>query len=536
MILCFSFLPVLVIGLAIPVQFTTLYSEKKIQEIENFVRSKGEILDLFLEERLIQLKSTGEMHSYEALTTPGKLSEILKIFRANAQPIVDLGIIDMHGQHIVYAGPYDVGTANYADEDWFVATRRRGVHVSDVFLGFRQSPHIALAVLCGDGSQSWVLRATIDASMLTYMVQANRTGGGGDLFILSDAGLLQTHSSLYGPALTAITPEWAAGHPATTRESIGDRQYILATAPLKEVPWILAYAEPSAPYNGLLSPPLVLSASLVLFALLSLGAGTWFIVGTTMKKLEETDRKKALYLESILQANKLAAIERFTGDIVEEMNAPMTLFRESGYRILRLLENKTPETLQHSYGEIHDAASEIEKQANKGAEILYRLLAFSRQLNPFFENLPLHSILNETLAFLQQEADDLGTEIIREFGQPEARVFTDASQLQQALFNVIENAVEAAGKNGVVLIHTEILDGTALVRVKDNGPGIPEEKRAHLFDPLFSDPKTPDTGLGLPISHAIMKRLGGSIEASSSLEKGTVFTIKLPLAPPDVLG
>lgn len=535
MILCFSAIPMLVIGIAVPAQFTGLYTEKKLQEIEKFVRNRGEVIDLFFEERLGQLKSIGEIYSQETLTTPGKLSELLRILKVHTQAIVDLGVIDMEGRHIVYAGPYDVGTANYAQEDWFLATKRQGAHVSDVFLGFRQSPHIALAVLCGDGRQSWILRATINASMLTYLVKAKRTGEEtGDVFILNEAGRLQTDSRLYGAAMTAMNPEWPGRHAAIAMEKIGNDKFIVATTPLHNVPWILACTEAATPFSKIMPRAFILSAGGILLALLALGVGAWFIARIMMKKLMEVDRKKSLYTESILQANKIAGMEKFTTTIVEEMNEPVTLLRDSGYRIREVLEKEDAVSMPY-HAELCDIAQEIENQTNRTTDIQCRLLAFAQKLNPFLESIPLHIILNQALAFLQQEADDHETEIIREFGQPEARVFTDASQLQQALLHVIENAIEAAGKNGIILINSDIVDGKARIRVKDNGPGIPKEKLARIFDPL-NPAEDAGKGFGLAISSAIMKRLGGNITASSSLEEGTVFTIVLPLASPDTLG
>ncbi|MDL2285883.1 ATP-binding protein [Desulfococcaceae bacterium OttesenSCG-928-F15] len=536
MILCISILPVLVIGIAVPAQFARLYTDKTLQEIGKFVRNKGLVIDLFFEERLGQLKNIGEMHSYAELTSQGKLSELLRILKANTQAIVDLGVIDMQGHHVVYAGPYDVGTANYAEEDWFNATRRQGLHVSDVLLGFRQSPHIALAVLCGDGKQSWILRATINTSMLTYIVQDNRTGEEGDIFILNENGLLQTDSSIYGPALTSMSAGWPDKHAAISLEKIGDHKYIVATSPLQRVPWILAYAETATFYSGILTRTFIMSAAGIFLSLLALGISAWFTARMIMRKLMEADKKRSLYEDSLLQANKIAAMEKFTLGIVEEMNEPITLLRETGHKILGMLGEEKPQAMQH-HGEISDAAHLIEDEANRSIDILCRLLAFAKKLNPFFESLPLHAILNQAIALIQQEADDLGTEIIREFGQPEARVFTDDAQLQQVLINLIENALEATGENGAIIISSDIEDGVALIRVKDNGPGIPKEKLLRIFDSLYPEKeRKKGSGLGLAIADAIIRRLGGSLEAASSLEEGTVFTIRLPLDPPEAFG
>jgi signal transduction histidine kinase len=113
---------------------------------------------------------------------------------------------------------------------------------------------------------------------------------------------------------------------------------------------------------------------------------------------------------------------------------------------------------------------------------------------------------------------------------PVAKVLGKPDELQQALFNVIRNAVQACGKHGVIRIGLEEHGDSVDVLVRDNGPGIPEEHRSKVFDPFFST-KGPDDGegLGLYIVRQIVLRHGGDIQVTSG--EGTTFTLSFPASP-----
>ena len=107
----------------------------------------------------------------------------------------------------------------------------------------------------------------------------------------------------------------------------------------------------------------------------------------------------------------------------------------------------------------------------------------------------------------------------------------DRAQLQQVLLNLLNNAIDATGQNGKLVIATTH-DGTFVqVRVTDNGPGVPPEVGERVFDPFFTT-KAPGqgTGLGLSISHSIMEKMGGSLTLESPPGQGATFIASLPIA------
>jgi signal transduction histidine kinase len=106
----------------------------------------------------------------------------------------------------------------------------------------------------------------------------------------------------------------------------------------------------------------------------------------------------------------------------------------------------------------------------------------------------------------------------------------DDAQLQQVFMNLLLNAVEAMGTNGVLTVSTEITGGKQLqIQIRDTGVGIARENLARLFE-LFFTTKKNGTGLGLAISKRIALEHHGTIEVRSEIAKGSTFTLSLPVS------
>jgi signal transduction histidine kinase len=99
----------------------------------------------------------------------------------------------------------------------------------------------------------------------------------------------------------------------------------------------------------------------------------------------------------------------------------------------------------------------------------------------------------------------------------------------RVFINVIKNSTQAIpdNKKGLIDIHVEETNDSYVISIKDNGVGIANEKRTHIFEPNFTT-KTSGTGLGLAISKNIVERMNGKIWFESDVDKFTVFFIQLP--------
>jgi two-component system NtrC family sensor kinase len=100
--------------------------------------------------------------------------------------------------------------------------------------------------------------------------------------------------------------------------------------------------------------------------------------------------------------------------------------------------------------------------------------------------------------------------------------------------NLISNAIDAIGKNGLIQVKSRRKDTKISISIIDDGPGIPRDQQKKVFDPFFTTKRAGSgTGLGLWVTYDIVKRMGGTITLKSEMEKGTTFMVKLPIAVPE---
>ena len=158
-LLLMALTPLVALGLFCIDRLSVIYDEKISASIEAVASSKHRALDTFMVERVAQIKNLAFTHPYADLSNPARLSEIFSVMQNNSRSFVDVGIIGMDGRHVSYVGPYDLRDNNYSDTPWFREVLRKGVHVSDVFMGYRNEPHFIIAVLRHEGGRRTHARA-----------------------------------------------------------------------------------------------------------------------------------------------------------------------------------------------------------------------------------------------------------------------------------------------------------------------------------------------------------------------------------------
>jgi two-component system NtrC family sensor kinase len=255
-----------------------------------------------------------------------------------------------------------------------------------------------------------------------------------------------------------------------------------------------------------------------------------FASGKVVKILERYDQEFKKQQKQIMRAERLAAMGQLAAGVAHEINNPLGGISNC----LKLISTKInkpnpePKDFQDSIKYLRTSEQEL----NRCIWIVRNFLSFSKRpnLKPVAAN--INSVIQELIALIEPQAKVQNILITKKLGLDLPPIKVDAQQLHQALMNVILNSLEAMTHGGELKICTEYdrRDKTIKIDIIDTGVGIPEENLPRLFEPFFSTkPEGKGTGLGLPIVYEIIDEHNGSIEVESSLSKGTIFTIKLPI-------
>ena len=532
--LSFSVVPLFILGGVIYHQFSVSYTAKIKDNMKTLAENRASSIDLFLEERISQLTGLANTHSVAQLQNEEYLSRVFNIIQTRSRSFLDLGIIDEDGNHLAYVGPYykTLKKVNYKDTAWFHEVIATGVHVSDVFLGFRKVPHFIIAVMVREKNRSWILRATIDADIIDNIVRAAWIGKKGDAFIINREDVLQTTPRFGGKVMEPPqAPDFAAATGTAVEEmDWRGETFLYATSIIKLKKWVLVIRE--APTEQL-TPLLQARFLAALIALGGLGLiiiGAYFTTRAMMKELQRMDRKKAASDEMAIQSSKMAALGKMAAGIAHEINNPLAVIGEKAGWMKDLLGMEDVAGSEN-FQELLDAVNKIEYHVVRAKTVTHRLLGFARRMEPMVEGVNINEILDESIEFLKNEARYRNIEIQANYAPDLPLTTSDQAQLQQVFLNIINNGIDAIGKEGQIIINTRTTKNHEIcIEINDNGPGIPKEVLQKIFDPFFTTKEVgKGTGLGLSISYSIIEKLGGRLMVASEIGKGTTFTIYLPV-------
>ncbi len=122
-----------------------------------------------------------------------------------------------------------------------------------------------------------------------------------------------------------------------------------------------------------------------------------------------------------------------------------------------------------------------------------------------------------------------GIQVNQQFSNHLSQVEVVEDQIKQVILNFIQNSADSISGEGQITLTTEQQGSQLKIKIQDTGHGISEDDIENLFDPFFTTKAQQGTGLGLSVSYGIIRDHGGDIEVKSELDKGTTFTINLPI-------
>lgn len=242
------------------------------------------------------------------------------------------------------------------------------------------------------------------------------------------------------------------------------------------------------------------------------------------KELAQANAKLQAAQQQLVQSEKLAAIGQLTAGIVHDVKNPLAVVIGMADE-LRDDSKLDAQTRQH--------LSTIRDNAWRANTIITDLLKFARQSTPEMKLQDLGATVTTALRLTDYLARKGGVTVVKDIPPMPVLVNYDATQIEQVIINLIQNAIQAMPKGGHLRVNLSQAKDAVAIAVQDTGVGIPQKNLIRIFDPFFTT-KAPGegTGLGLSVSYGIVSRHGGRIDVASQVGKGTTFTILLPVNPP----
>jgi signal transduction histidine kinase len=225
----------------------------------------------------------------------------------------------------------------------------------------------------------------------------------------------------------------------------------------------------------------------------------------------------------IIQNEKMAVVGTFASGLAHEVRNPLNSIALQ----LSILDRRVAPLPTGVAGEIKELVGVIREEVKRLDNLVGDFLQFSRSNRVQYRPANLDALVDEVMRLLRPEARAAGVTLRRErIGEaiPDLRV--DPEKIKQVAINLVQNAIEALSGGGVVSVESGLVDGRAVMVVRDDGPGLPDG--LDVFQ-LFVTTKAQGTGLGLSIAQQIVLEHGGEIAARSEPGRGTTFTVSLPV-------
>ena len=248
---------------------------------------------------------------------------------------------------------------------------------------------------------------------------------------------------------------------------------------------------------------------------------------TRVRALIEEHQRAQLALqessENMRETEKLALVGKLAAGVAHSIRNPLTGLKLRMFSLTRGL-TLSDKQKEHVCA-INEAVAHMEK-------IVTSFLEISRKPRLSKSKCNISAILDRVLLLLEPRIEAYKVRVERTYIElPD--IEADGEKLTEAFTNLVANACEAAGMNGVIYIseeygHLEPLEHVIVVRIRDTGPGIPENLREVIFQPFVSTKKE-GTGLGLPIARSVFEEHGGWLNLHCAPGQGATFVCVLPL-------
>lgn len=255
--------------------------------------------------------------------------------------------------------------------------------------------------------------------------------------------------------------------------------------------------------------------------------------GAVIAQSDVTDVRRA-ELEAQRSRQELAHVARvstvgeLTASLAHQLNQPLSAIMTNAQAARRVLDSPNPD-----FAKLHAILVDIVKDDRRASDIIKRLRELLRRGELSMTRVNLSSLIREMIDLVIGEAIVRAVTVSIDLDHEPLFVWGDSVQLQQAVLNLLQNAIEATGTQAdgarVVTVGARTIEGHAVrIVMRDTGPGVPAGAEEMIFEPFYTT-KTGGMGMGLSIVRSIVSAHGGTVHATNNQPRGAVFELILPI-------
>lgn len=243
-----------------------------------------------------------------------------------------------------------------------------------------------------------------------------------------------------------------------------------------------------------------------------------------LRRLSRQQARLLAQQGKVLEAEKRATASVFAATIAHDINNILTI-AQANFGLLVLSSDPQFSSVTHS--DLSQLTQELSQSFGQLSQLSSRLMTLNENDDSTVRIIDLEPVVGESVEFARRhravKACTLNTA-----WTSSARVYASSSGVQRIVLNLVLNAAEATGSNGIIEVRVRTEQSLGVIEVHDNGPGIPPEQRSLIFEPFYSS-KEKGTGLGLASVVACVKANHGTVVVEDSELGGACFRVGLPL-------